>query len=140
MASGEGGSRDGRFPVYDTGGEGTTSDLYVLPLVGDRRPIVVAAEPDFQQHGDISPDGRLITYWSNSGASQPGVASSAAFTLKPHHSLTKRWVDDQPFTQFPGVLNGGAACSIVEHAPHLRRGRKSVDGGRKRRDLVLVIS
>jgi Tol biopolymer transport system component/DNA-binding winged helix-turn-helix (wHTH) protein len=58
-------SRDGRFLVYDTGGEGTTSDLYVLPLVGDRRPIVVAAGPGFQQHGDISPDGRLITYSSS---------------------------------------------------------------------------
>jgi Tol biopolymer transport system component/DNA-binding winged helix-turn-helix (wHTH) protein len=58
-------SRDGRYLVYDTGGEGTTSDLYVLPLIGDRRPIVVAAEPGFQQHGDISPDGRLIVYSSS---------------------------------------------------------------------------
>ena len=32
-------SRDGRFMVYDTGGR-KTADLYVLPLVGDRRPIV----------------------------------------------------------------------------------------------------
>ncbi len=44
-------SRDGRFVVYDTGGEGTNSDLYVLPLIGERRPIVVDSEPGFQQHG-----------------------------------------------------------------------------------------
>lgn len=59
-------SRDGRFLVYDTGGgEAMSQDLYVLPLTGDRRPIVVASEPGIQQHGDISPDGRLIMYSSS---------------------------------------------------------------------------
>jgi len=58
-------SRDGRFVVFDTGGQGTSSDLYVLPLTGDRVPVVVAAETGFQQHGDISPDGRQIMYQSS---------------------------------------------------------------------------
>ena len=42
-----------------------TSDLYVLPLIGDRRPVVLAAQPGFQQQADISPDGRLIAYASS---------------------------------------------------------------------------
>jgi Tol biopolymer transport system component len=58
-------SLDGRFVVYDTGGLGTSSDLYILPLVGERRPVVLAAEPGFQQQADISPDGRLIAYASS---------------------------------------------------------------------------
>ena len=58
-------SRDGRFLVYDSGGGRADTDLYVLPLVGDRRPIVVASEPGSQQNGDISPDGRLIVYSSS---------------------------------------------------------------------------
>ena len=58
-------SRDGRLVVYDTGALRGTSDLYVLPLVGDRRPVVLASEPGFQQHADISPDGRLIVYASS---------------------------------------------------------------------------
>jgi Tol biopolymer transport system component/DNA-binding winged helix-turn-helix (wHTH) protein len=58
-------SLDGRFVVYDTGGLGRTSDLHVLPLIGDRRPVVLASEPGFQQQADISPDGRLIAYASS---------------------------------------------------------------------------
>jgi Tol biopolymer transport system component/DNA-binding winged helix-turn-helix (wHTH) protein len=58
-------SLDGRFVVYDTGGLGTSSDLYVLPLVGERRPVVLAVAPGFQQQADISPDGRLIAYASS---------------------------------------------------------------------------
>ncbi|HXI29384.1 MAG TPA: hypothetical protein VNG89_13190, partial [Vicinamibacterales bacterium] len=58
-------SLDGRFLVYDTGGPGNTADLYVLPLSGDRRPVVLDAQPGFQQQADISPDGRLIAYASS---------------------------------------------------------------------------
>ena len=41
--------------------------------------------------------------------------------------------------QFPGVLDGGAACSIVEHTPYLPGARDAADGHRKRCDVVLVI-
>jgi tricorn protease-like protein len=58
-------SLDGRFVVYDTGGPGSTIDLYVLPLDGDRRPFVVDSHYGFQQQADISPDGRLIAYASS---------------------------------------------------------------------------
>jgi eukaryotic-like serine/threonine-protein kinase len=58
-------SPDGRFLVYDTGGPGTAADLCVLPLVGDRRPVVLDSQPGFQQQADISPDGRLIAYASS---------------------------------------------------------------------------
>jgi len=58
-------SHDGRFVVYDTGGPGSTSDLYVLPLVGDRRPVVLDSQFGFQQQADISPDSRLIAYASS---------------------------------------------------------------------------
>jgi len=58
-------SLDGRFMVYDTGGPGSTADLYVLPLSGDRHPIELDAQYGFQQQADISPDGRLIAYASS---------------------------------------------------------------------------
>jgi eukaryotic-like serine/threonine-protein kinase len=58
-------SLDGRFVVYDTGGPGSTVDLYVLPLSGDRRPVVLDAARGFQQQADISPDSRLIAYASS---------------------------------------------------------------------------
>jgi hypothetical protein len=58
-------SPDGLFVVYDTGGRGFTSDLYVLPLTGDRRPRVLNAAAGFQHMADISPDGRWIAYSSS---------------------------------------------------------------------------
>ena len=58
-------SPDGRYAVYDTGGLGRGSDLYAVPLAGDRRPQILAAEPGFQQQADFSPDGRLIAYASS---------------------------------------------------------------------------
>ncbi len=58
-------SRDGRLVVYDTGALRGNSDLHVLPLVGNRRPVVLSSAPGFQQQADISPDGRLIAYASS---------------------------------------------------------------------------
>ena len=58
-------SPDGRYAVYDTGALGRGSDLHVVPLAGDRRPQVLAAEPGFQQQADFSPDGQLIAYASS---------------------------------------------------------------------------
>ena len=58
-------SPDGRFIVYDTGGGGVKSDLYVLPLGGDRRPWVLSSAAGLQQQADISPDGRLVAYASS---------------------------------------------------------------------------
>ncbi len=57
-------SPDGRFVVYDTGGRGLTSDLYILPLT-ERRPRLVNAAPGFQHLADISSDGRWIAYSSS---------------------------------------------------------------------------
>jgi Tol biopolymer transport system component len=69
-------SRDGRFVVYDTGGPGSAADLYALPLIGDRRPVVLDAQPGFQQQADISPDGRLIAYASSESGKYEVIVSS----------------------------------------------------------------
>jgi Tol biopolymer transport system component/DNA-binding winged helix-turn-helix (wHTH) protein len=58
-------SADGRYVVYDTGGQGQTAQLQVLPLVGDRRPRALTAGPGFQKFADISPDDRLMAYASS---------------------------------------------------------------------------
>jgi Tol biopolymer transport system component len=58
-------SLDGRFVVYDTGGLRGAPHLHLLPLFGDRRPVVLSSELGFQQQADISPDGRLIAYASS---------------------------------------------------------------------------
>ena len=60
-------SPDGRFVVYDTGAFNGTSlpDLHLVPLSGERRQHVIAAEAGHQHQAAISPDGRFVAYASS---------------------------------------------------------------------------
>ena len=60
-------SRDGRFILYTAVGATTGSDLYVLPLSGDRKPITFVQTPFNEPFGQFSPDGKWIAYQSNEG-------------------------------------------------------------------------
>lgn len=61
-------SSDGRFIAYTTHG----SDIWVLPLFGDRKPFPLARTPFTETSAVFSPDGRWIAYTSNEGG-QPDV-------------------------------------------------------------------
>jgi Tol biopolymer transport system component len=53
-------SLDGRYVVYDTG-----SDLWVLPLFGDRKPFPFLQTNFDERQAQISPNGRWIAYSAN---------------------------------------------------------------------------
>ena len=61
-------SADGRFIAYTTRG----SNVWVLPLFGDRKPFAFAETPFTEGSAVFSPDGRWIAYTSNEGG-QPDV-------------------------------------------------------------------
>ena len=56
-------SPDGRFILYTVTGPNT--DLWVLPLFGDRKPFPFANAKFSEDSGNFSPDGRWIAYRSN---------------------------------------------------------------------------
>jgi Tol biopolymer transport system component len=56
-------SPDGRFLLYATWGLDT--DLWLLPLSGDRKPIPLATTPFNERDSRFSPDGRWVAYTSN---------------------------------------------------------------------------
>jgi Tol biopolymer transport system component len=60
-------SRDGRYLLYRT--ISTTprpdTDIWALPLDGDRRPFVVLQTPFEERDAQFSPDGRFVAYQSN---------------------------------------------------------------------------
>src|SRR5262249_47342260 len=62
-------SRDGRFLLYQRQDPTTGSDLWALPLVGERKPSPVALTTFDERGGEFSPDGRWIAYESNESGS-----------------------------------------------------------------------
>ena len=59
-------SRDGRFLLfYFSPGPKTGSDLWVLPLEGDRKPVSLLATEFNELEATFSPDSRWIAYASN---------------------------------------------------------------------------
>jgi eukaryotic-like serine/threonine-protein kinase len=59
-------SRDGRFLLYHTlTVPNTGDDLWVLPLEGDRKPVLLLGTDFYEGLGSFSPDGRWIAYESN---------------------------------------------------------------------------
>jgi eukaryotic-like serine/threonine-protein kinase len=58
-------SNDGKYLVYRKFGEKTASDLWLLPLSGDRQPKPYLATQFNEDWGKVSPDGRWLAYQSN---------------------------------------------------------------------------
>ena len=66
-------SSDGRYFVFDkfflTGT--TTTDIWILPLSGEKKPVAFLATPARETQGQVSPDGQFIAYVTNeSGTDQ----------------------------------------------------------------------
>jgi Tol biopolymer transport system component len=58
-------SQDGRFLLYGTQDPKTGSDLWVLPMMGERKPFAVLQSSFNEMEGQFSPDGRWLAYASD---------------------------------------------------------------------------
>jgi Tol biopolymer transport system component len=58
-------SPDGARVLFSVPSPATGSDLWMLPLAGDRKPVKYLATPAEELHGNFSPDGRYVAYTSN---------------------------------------------------------------------------
>jgi Tol biopolymer transport system component len=58
-------SPDGRHLLYLTYDAKTGSDLWVLPLEGDRKPFPFQVTPFIEAQARFSPDGRFVAYLSS---------------------------------------------------------------------------
>jgi eukaryotic-like serine/threonine-protein kinase len=58
-------SRDGRFLLYQSMNPKTKSDLWVLPLQGDRKPFPFLRTDFNEQDAAFSPDGHWVAYTSD---------------------------------------------------------------------------
>jgi Tol biopolymer transport system component len=58
-------SADGRFLLYRNQDPKTGSDIWALPLDGDRKPVAFLSTPFDERSGVFSPDGKWVAYQSN---------------------------------------------------------------------------
>jgi eukaryotic-like serine/threonine-protein kinase len=58
-------SRDGRFLIYMQRAKNAGTDLWVLPLEGDRKPVPYLVTPFNEGQAKFSPDGHWVVYTSN---------------------------------------------------------------------------
>ncbi len=92
-------SRDGKFLVYMQTGGRTGTDLWLLPLEGDRKPIPYLQTPFNESEAQFSPDGHWMAYASNESG-QPQVyiqsipASGTKFQISNAGGGQPRWRRD----------------------------------------------
>jgi Tol biopolymer transport system component len=60
-------SSDGRYILYQSDSPKTDADLWALPLVGDRKQVMVAQTAFDEVDGRFSPNGRWLAFVSNEG-------------------------------------------------------------------------
>jgi eukaryotic-like serine/threonine-protein kinase len=92
-------SRDGKFVVYQNYGGTTGTDLMLLPLQGDQKPVPYLQTSFNEGNAQFSPDGRWMAYASNESG-QPQVyvqaipASGAKWQISPAGGDQPRWRRD----------------------------------------------
>jgi len=122
-------SPDGRMITYsagETGGQNTRYDTWLLPLDGDRKPVLFIQGPASEWNGKFSPDGRWLAYVSDETGRQevyvqrlpdPVTAAGVAADRRGKRQLTTNG-GSQPCWRADGkelfyVTPGGMLMSIA---------------------------
>jgi serine/threonine protein kinase len=86
-------SRDGRFLLYTAEDPDTKSDLWVLPLQGDRQPIPFLRTEFSESSAQFSPDGHWVAYVSNeSGRDEIYVRDFSSGAAQRSWDAAGRWL------------------------------------------------
>jgi Tol biopolymer transport system component len=122
-------SRDGRYLLYAEMNPKTKSDLWALPLDGDRKPVPLLQSPFAEERGQFSPDGKWIAYESNeSGRSEVYIrafaTSAGKWQVSNRGGRVPRWRADgkelfylSPDAKMMSVTIRASAASVEADAP-----------------------
>jgi len=92
-------SRDGRFLIYSARSPMTRSDVWMLPVTGDKKPVQLDPTPGNQSQGVLSPDVRWLAYISDeSGRDEVYVRAfppaDGRWQISTGGGTRPRWRDD----------------------------------------------
>jgi Tol biopolymer transport system component len=110
-------SRDGRLILYRDQDPKTESDLWVLPLEGDRKPRPLVQTPFTEFQGRFSPDGRWFAYTSNeTGREEVYVQSfppsGGKWQISTNGGVQARWRRDGRELYFHSASNEAMSVDI----------------------------
>ena len=78
-------SRDGRFIAFDSDGGKSLTDVFLLPLAGDRKVIPFLTTAANEGQAEFSPDGRWIAYTSDE-------SGAADIYVQPYPPTGRKWL------------------------------------------------
>jgi serine/threonine protein kinase len=119
-------SRDGRYVAYAEQDLKTGFDVWVLPLFGDRKPILVVRTPLQDESAQFSPDGRFLAYSSNESGSfevyvRPFLAAGGRLRVSGGGGKEPRWRGDGKEI-FYASSDGKMMSAEVRASPRLEVG------------------
>ena len=98
-------SADGRFVLYTfTGSFPATSDIWALPLFGDRKPFPVVQTQFSESLGTFSPDGRWIAYTTNETGEPNVYVAAISSCWREVSDLAERRTQSAVERQWQGVV------------------------------------
>jgi Tol biopolymer transport system component len=92
-------SRDGRFVLYFTADPNPTTDIWALPMQGDRKPFPLVETKFNERDAQFSPDGKWIAFQSDESGRfevyvQPFPGSGNKLQISSNGGAMARWRDD----------------------------------------------
>jgi Tol biopolymer transport system component len=119
-------SRDGKYLLYSTGGNGLDTELWALPMEGERKPFLAVQHASTQYGARLSPDGHWLAYESNeSGTVQlyivPFRGGQGKWQVTSQGSSGPAWTKDgrELFYIDPGFNLFVMSFKEVDGAPQL---------------------
>ena len=122
-------SSDGRYIVFRRGHRGGSSDIWILPLFGDRKPFPYRQTAAEESHGVVSPDGKWMAFTSDhSGRRElyvsPFPVPGPAVQVSPDGATRAKWRGDGRELIFPAGAELMAAR--IDTSPSLTVGKPAI--------------
>jgi len=107
-------SRDGRFLLYTVENPETKTDLWMLPMQGDRKPTPLLRTKFNERSGQFSPDGHWIAYISDeSGSDEIYVREFSSGSAQGSGDAAGKWLISKGGGTYPRWRGDGKELFYV---------------------------
>jgi hypothetical protein len=121
-------SRDGRFLIYTVSDPKTRSDIWVLPLSGDRTPTPFLRTPFNEDQAHVSPDGRWVAYRSDESGRNEVYVRPFSLEMSGAKTLVSRTGGQDPRWRGDGKELFYVAPDLTLHAVEVPAGAEFTPG------------